>query len=173
MQIITGALCALLVLLGPAHGKIACATQAQRETAVKRLNASIDWFLSIVEEVPKGVARQFSNVDVRDEKAVRQAIAHPLWGAYRVRFKAASLKDTLVFDEVRDSRELRVKRAISALTQSVYLVSELSDYADANLGGRIVDIEKWNFNSTVLPGLLEDFALCLVDDLVAGGANLR
>jgi hypothetical protein len=161
------------VLLGPAHGKIACATQAQRETAVQRLNESIDWFLSIVEEVPEGAARQFRDVDVRNEKAVRQAIAHPLWGAYRVRYKAASLKDTLVFDRGRDSRELRLKRAISALTQSVYLVSELSDYADADLGRRIVDIEKWNFNYTVLPGLLEELALCLVDDLVSGGATLR
>ena len=150
MQIMTGTLCVLFVLLGPAQGKMACATQAQRETAVQRLNESIDWFLSIVEEVPEGVSRQFRDVDVRDEKAVRQAIAHSLWGAYRVRFKAAS-----------------------ALTQSVYLVSELSDYADANLGGRIVDIGKWNFNYTVLPGLLEEFALCLVDDLVAGGANRR
>jgi hypothetical protein len=166
-------LCALVVLLGPAQGKMACATQAQRETAVQRLNESIDWFLSIVEEVPEGVARRFRGVDVRDEKAVRQAIAHPLWGAYRVRFTAVNLKTTLVLDKIRDSRELRLKRAISALTQSVYLVRELSDYADANLGGRIVDIESWNFNSTVLPGLLEEFALCLVDDLASGGANPR
>jgi hypothetical protein len=173
MQIMIGSLCALIALLGPAQGKMACATQPQRETAVQRLNENIDWFLSVVEEVPEGVARRFRDVDVRDEKAVRQAITHPLWGAYRVRYKAVNLKSTLVPDKVRDSRELRVKKAISALTQSVYLVSELSDYADANLGGRIVDIEKWNFNSTVLPGLLEDFAFCLVDDLVAGGANLR
>jgi hypothetical protein len=173
MQTVIGILFALLVLLGPAQGRIACGTQAQRETEVQRLNQSINWFLSLVEEVPEGVARQFREVDVRDEKAVRQAIAHPLWGAYRVRYKVANLKSSLVHDKFRDNRELRVKRAISALTQSVYLVTELSDYGDANPGGRIVDLSQWTFNYTVLPGLLEEFALCLVDDLVSAGANPR
>jgi hypothetical protein len=173
MQIISGALCALFVLLGSAHGKIACATPEQRATAAQRVHESIDWFLSIVEDVPEGVARQFRGVDIRDEQAVRRAIAHPLWAAYRVRFAAANLKTTLVFDKDRDNRQARVKRAISALTQSVYLVGELSDYADANLGGRIADIARWTHNYTVMPGLLEELALCLVDDLASGGASPR
>ena len=44
------------------------------------------------------------------------------------------------------------------------LVDELSEYANKNPGRRIVDVQKWTINYTILASQLERFALCLVDN---------
>jgi hypothetical protein len=65
-QTVLGACCAMFVLLGPAQAQLACATEAQRKIEIEKLNESVDWFLSIVEEVPESIARQFSGSARRD-----------------------------------------------------------------------------------------------------------
>ena len=54
--------------------------------------------------------------------------------------------------------------AIMALGSGVSLVDELSEYANKNPGRRIVDVQKWTINYTILASQLERFALCLVDN---------
>ena len=105
------------MLLVPAHARGAeCATEAQRKIEIERLNESVDWFLSIVEEVPEGVTRQFKAVKPGDE-AFRRAIRHPLWSAHKVRETGADVKRALrpwIYDTPKD----RCKAAIVALQQS-------------------------------------------------------
>jgi hypothetical protein len=127
------------------------------------LTSEVDWFLSIVEEVPAGVAQQFRAVDVSDRRAFRNAISHPLWSANKIRRKAADIKDSLTLTLIQTS-DWRIKRAIMALGYSASLLGELSEYADKNPGQRIVDVQQWAYNYTVLVAQLEQFALCLVDN---------
>ena len=55
LRAVVSACCGMFVLLVPAHARGAeCATEAQRKIEIERLNESVDWFLSIVEEVPRG-----------------------------------------------------------------------------------------------------------------------
>jgi hypothetical protein len=59
---VVSACCGIIfVWLVPAQafGAVECATEAQRKIEIEKLNESVDWFLSIVEEVPEGIARQF------------------------------------------------------------------------------------------------------------------
>ena len=51
-----------------------------------------------------------------------------------------------------------------ALESGASLINELSQYADNNPGRRIVDIQQWAYNYTVLVGQLQALALCLVDN---------
>lgn len=122
----------------------------------------IDWFLSIVEEVPAVAAQQFDAVRITDERAFRNAISHPLWQANKIRNQAADIKRTLALT-LTQTPDWRIKRAIMALGSSAYLVEELSEYADKNPGRRIVDVQRWSYNYTVMIGRLQAFALCLVD----------
>jgi hypothetical protein len=83
-----------LALNGTTHAQ-ECTTPTQREASVRKLYQEIDGFLSIVEEVPEGVARQFREVDTRNERAFRTAISHPLWQAHNVRDAADKIKKSL------------------------------------------------------------------------------
>ena len=50
----------MFVLLGPAQAfGVECATEAQQKIGIEKLNESVDWFLSTVEEVPEDIAQQF------------------------------------------------------------------------------------------------------------------
>ena len=66
---VVGACCGLiLALLAPAQAfAVACATESQRKIEIERLNSSVNWFLSVVEEVPEGVARQFRDAAIPRE----------------------------------------------------------------------------------------------------------
>jgi hypothetical protein len=148
--------------LSSASHAMECANASQRKASVDELTRDIDWFLSIVEEVPAGVAQQFEAVKITDERAFRNAISHPLWRANKIRNEAADIKRTLAL--TLTTPDWRIKRAIMALGSSASLVEELSEYADKNPGRRIVDVQQWSYNYTVLVGQLQAFALCLVDN---------
>ena len=162
-----GTCCALLTLLGSAQA-VTCATEAQRKLEVEKLYESIDWFLSIVEEVPEGVARQFRGLDLSDERATRQAFAHPLWTAHTIREGGATIKRALG-PQRPDTPENRLKWAITALGKSASFAVNLSDYADRNPGRRIVDLSDWSFRYFTLPHQISMYADCLVDALVSSG----
>jgi hypothetical protein len=142
---------------------VECASESQRKASVGQLTSDIDWFLSIVEEVPAGVAQQFKAVKITDQRAFRNAISHPLWGANKIRNEASNIKGSLAFT-LTQTPDWRIKRAIEALGSGGSLINELSQYADNNPGRRIVDIQQWSYNYTVLAAQLEAFALCLVDN---------
>lgn len=142
-----------------------CKDRVQREASVTQLTSDIDWFLSIVEDVPAGVAQQFRAVDITDRRAFQTAISHPLWQASVIRDRAADIKDSLALI-LSQTSDWRIKRAIMALGYSVSLTEELSAYADRNPGRRIVDTQKWAFNSRIIPLQLQRFAICLVDNRV-------
>jgi hypothetical protein len=102
LRAVISACCGIFFLLASAQARgMECATEAQRKVEIEELDASIDWFLSIVEEVPEGIARQFRAAAQRDEKfrrdekAFSQAIAHPLWAAHRIREEGADIKREL------------------------------------------------------------------------------
>jgi hypothetical protein len=159
------ALLTLAMMTGAASAQLMmeCATASQRKASVDELTRDIDWFLSIVEEVPAGVAQQFDAVKITDERAFRNAISHPLWQANKIRNEAADIKRSLALT-LTQTPDSPIKRAIMALGSSVSLVEELSAYADKNPGRRIVDLQRWSYNYTVLVGQLQAFALCLVDN---------
>ena len=51
LRVVISACCATFVLLGPAQAfGVECATEAQRKIEIEKLNESVDWFLSTVEE---------------------------------------------------------------------------------------------------------------------------
>ena len=163
--------CALLMLLELAHAErrpsweAACATEAERKLEVEKLDERIDWFLSIVEEVPEGIARQFRAVNTINQKAFRQAIAHPLWSAHQIRERGAKIKR-----ELRpriDDREARLQGAIEALEKSASFSVELSDYANQDQGRRILDKSDWASRYTTLPWEIALYVRCLVADLVS------
>jgi hypothetical protein len=140
-----------------------CANASQRKASVGQLTSDIDWFLSIVEEVPAGVSQQFRAVDITDKRAFRNAVSHPLWQANNIRNKAADIKDSLAIT-LTQTPDWRIKRAIMALGSGASLADELSEYADKNPGRRIVDVTQFAYNYTVLVTQLQRFALCLVDN---------
>jgi hypothetical protein len=91
----------IFVLLAPAQAfSVECATEAQRKIEIEKLNESVDWFLSAVEEVPEDIAQQFRaavsgravTVHGPDMKAFRQAIAHPLWATHMLKESGAIIK---------------------------------------------------------------------------------
>ena len=135
----------------------------QRKASVDELTRGVDWFLSIVEEVPAGVAQQFRTVDITDERAFRNALSHPLWQANKIRDKALDIGDSLALT-LTQTPDWRIKRAIIALGTGASLVDELGEYANKNPGRRIVDVRQWAYNYTVLVYQLQRFALCLVDN---------
>jgi hypothetical protein len=149
-----------LTLSSASHAMMDCANAWQRKASVDQLTRDVDWFLSIVEDVPAGVAQQFLAVDITDERAFRNAISHPLWQANKIR---NDIKDSLAITLVQ-TPEWRIKRAIMALGSGAFLIDELNDYGDKNPGRRIVDVQQWAYNYTVLVGQLQRFALCLVDN---------
>jgi hypothetical protein len=155
--------CCGIVLLAPAQAcGTECATEAQRKIEIERLNESVDWFLSIVEEVSEGVAGQFKAVKPSDE-AFRRAIRHPLWSAHKVREAGADVKRALrprIYDTPKD----RLQAAIVALQQSASFSVALNNYLDQDRG-RIIDAQNWSFRYTVLPADFAMYALCLVGDL--------
>jgi hypothetical protein len=162
---VVSACCGIIfVWLVPAQafGAVECATEAQRKIEIEKLNESVDWFLSIVEEVPEGIARQFRDVAVnwqRDDKALSQAIAHPLWEAHQIRVAGAGIKNEL---RPRTSTpEANLVGAIRALRDSASFSVQLSDYADRNSGRRIVDVRDWMRRYTLLPTDLARYAECL------------
>jgi hypothetical protein len=55
LRAVISACCGVFVLLAPAQARgVECATEPQRKIEIEKLNESVDWFLSIVEEVPEG-----------------------------------------------------------------------------------------------------------------------
>ena len=109
-----------------------CATEAQRKVEIEKLNKSVDWFLSIVEEVPEGVAQQFraavtgraADVNGPDMNAFRQAIAHPLWATHMMREAGADIKHELR-PQTPDTPATQLHRAISALERSAPFIHQL------------------------------------------------
>ncbi|MGA8991026.1 MAG: hypothetical protein WB500_11725 [Rhodoplanes sp.] len=162
-----GACCAILTLVGPAQA-VTCATEAQRKLEVEKLYERIDWFLSIVEEVPEGIAAQFRRLDLKDERATRQAFAHPLWAAHTIREGGATIKRALG-PQRPDTPESRLKGAIIALRASASFAVNLSDYANRNPGRRIIDLSDWSFRYFAMPYQISMYADCLVDALVSSG----
>jgi hypothetical protein len=159
----------MFVLLGPAQAQPACATEAQRKIEIEKLNESVDWFLSIVEEVPEGIARQFRAARPDEKAAFRRAMAHPLWRAHKIREAGTDIKRALR-PWMHDTPEDRLRAAIVALQQSASFSVALSDYVDHDRG-RIINVQDWAFRYTVLPADLETYAHCLVADLVSSGAG--
>ena len=175
---VVSACCGIFVLLAPAQAfAVACATEPQRKIEIERLNSSVNWFLSIVEEVPEGVARQFRDavtgravaVNGPDMDAFRQAIAHPLWATHMLREGGASIKHELR-PQTPDTPVAQLHRAILALERSATFIPQLKDYAAKDRGRRITNVNDWTRRSIDLPGNLADYAQCLVD-LVSSGAG--
>jgi hypothetical protein len=179
MRALVSAYGMILVLLAPAQAfGVECATEPQRKIEIERLNSSVNWFLSIVEEVPEGVARQFRDavtgraaaVNGPDMNAFRQAIAHPLWATHMIKETGADIERELR-PQTPDTPVAQLHRAISALEKSALFILQLSDYAAQNRGRRIIDGRDWTRRSIDLPGDLAAYAQCLVDDLVSPGAG--
>jgi hypothetical protein len=148
-----------------------CDTAAERKLEIEKLDESVDWFLSIVEEVPEGIARQFRDAAVdwrRDEKALNQAIAHPLWAAHVIREAGADIKRTL--RPTHDTPVAHLKAAISALGQSASFRGYLSDYEarDRGRGRRIINVDDWIRRYHLLSFDLQGYARCLVDPVSLG-----
>jgi hypothetical protein len=172
LRTVFGACCAMLpLLLGSAQAEIAmaCATEEQRKLELGKLDKAIDWFLSIVEEVPEGIARQFRDIDFSDERTARRAIAHPLWRAHEIREGGAEIKGKLrpSWPGGHTPQEVRLKGAITALKASASFSVALSDYAGNDRGRRIIDVSDWTFQRVFLPLSIARYANCLVDDLVS------
>jgi hypothetical protein len=177
---VVSACCGMIfLLLAPAQAfGVQCATEAQRKVETERLNKSVDWFLSIVEDVPESVARQFRDavtgraaaVNGPDMNAFRQAIAHPLWATHMIRETGAGIKREL-HPQTPETPVGQLQRAISALERSAPFILQLSDYTAQNRGRRIIDMRDWTRRSIDLPGDLAAYAQCLVDNLVPSGAN--
>jgi hypothetical protein len=176
---VVSACCGMIfVLLAPAQAFGAeCATEAQRKIEIETLNESVDWFLSIVEEVPEGIARQFraavtgraDTVNGPDMKAFSQAIAHPLWATHMIREIGADIKRELL-PQTPDTPVVQLHRAISALEKSAMFVLQLKDYQAKDRGRRITKVDDWTRRSIDLPADLANYAQCLVD-LVSPGAG--
>ena len=176
---VVSACCGIIfALLAPAQAFGAeCATEAQRKIEIETLNENVDWFLSIVEEVPEGVARQFKaavsgrvdDVNGPDMKAFRQAIAHPLWATHMIRESGADIKRELR-PQTPDTPVAQLHRAISALEKSAMFILQLSDYAAKDPGRRIINVNDWTRRSTDLVVDVADYAQCLVD-LIPSGAG--
>jgi hypothetical protein len=171
---VVSACCGIFVLLAPAQAfGVECATEVQRKIEIERLNDSVDWFLSIVEEVPEGIARQFralTDVKRRDEKALSQAIVHPLWAAHWVREAGADIKRELR-PRTPDTPEGNLHGTIWALKKSASFSVQLSDYAAQNRGRRIINEQEWTRRYSFLPLDLASYAQCLLTDLVSTGAG--
>jgi hypothetical protein len=167
----------MFVLLGPAQAfGVECATEAQRKIGIEKLNESVDWFLSTVEEVPEDIAQQFraavsgrAAANGPDMKAFRQAIAHPLWATHMLRESGAIIKHELR-PQTPDTPVAQLHRAISALERSAPFIHQLSDYAAKDRGRRITNVNDWTRRSIDLPGNFADYAQCLVD-LVSSGVG--
>jgi len=150
--VLIATVCLLLTLNGSAIASRECQTAAQREASVRKLSADVDWFLSIVEEVPEHIAQQFREVNRSDERALLNASAHPLWRAYNIRDTGAGIKSQLAYVP-RNDYKLGIKAAIVAVQLSASLAVELSNYVDHDYrrGKRIVDVQQWAYRYTVLP----------------------
>jgi hypothetical protein len=178
LRIVISACCAMFVLLGPAQAfGMECATEAQRKIGIEKLNESVDWFLTTVEEVPEDIAQQFraavsgraAAANRPDMKAFSQAIAHPLWATHILRESGVSVKRELR-PETPDTPVAQLHRAILALERSATFIPQLKDYAAKDRGRRITNVNDWTRRSIDLPGNLADYAQCLVD-LVSRGAG--
>ena len=178
LRVVISACCAMFVLLGPAQAfGVECATEAQRKIGIEKLNESVDWFLSTVEEVPEDIAQQFraavsgraAAANGPDMKAFSQAIAHPLWATHILRESGVSVKRELR-PETPDTPVAQLHRAILALERSATFIPQLKDYAAKDRGRRITNVNDWTRRSIDLPGNLADYAQCLVD-LVSTGAG--
>jgi hypothetical protein len=177
LRVVISACCAMFVLLGPAQAfGVECATEAQRKIGIEKLNESVDWFLSTVEEVPEDIAQQFraavsgrAAANGPDMKAFRQAIAHPLWATHMLRESGAIIKHELR-PQTPDTPVAQLHRAISALERSAPFIHQLSDYAAKDRGRRITNVNDWTRRSIDLPGNFADYAQCLVD-LVSSGVG--
>jgi hypothetical protein len=166
----------MFVLLGPAQAfAVECATEAQQKIGIEKLNQSVDWFLSTVEEVPEDIAQQFrasgrvAAANGPDMKAFSQAIAHPLWATHMIRESGASIKHELR-PQTPDTPVAQLHRAILALERSATFIPQLKDYAAKDRGRRITNVNDWTRRSIDLPGNLADYAQCLVV-LVSSGAG--
>jgi hypothetical protein len=168
----------IFVLLASAQAfGVECATEAQRKIEIEKLNESVDWFLSTVEEVPEDIAQQFKaavsgravTVNGPDMKAFRQAIAHPLWATHMLKESGAIIKHELR-PPTPDTPVAQLHKAISALERSAPFIHQLSDYAAKDRGRRLTNVNDWTRRSIDLPSNLADYAQCLVD-LVSSGAG--
>ena len=168
----------MFVLLGPAQAfGVECATEAQQKIGIEKLNESVDWFLSTVEEVPEDIAQQFraavsgkvAAANGPDMKAFSQAIAHPLWATHMLRESGARIKHELR-RQTPDTPVAQLHRAILALERSATFIPQLKDYAAKDRGRRITNVNDWTRRSIDLPGNLADYAQCLVD-VVSSGAG--
>jgi hypothetical protein len=115
--IMIAALVVTAISAAQARAQVSCATEAERKAEIERLNDEVDWSLRIVEEVPEGIAQQFRAVKADDDKVFRQAIAHPLWYANKVRQFGEDIKRSLR-PWMYDTPQNRAKSAIVALQQS-------------------------------------------------------
>jgi hypothetical protein len=177
---VVSACCGIIfVLLASAQAfGVECATEAQRKIEIETLNKSVDWFLSIVEDVPEGLARQFRDavsgraaaVNGPDMNAFRQTIAHPLWATHMIRETGTDIKRELR-PQTPDTPVVQLHRAIAALEKSASFILQLSDYVAQNRGRRIIDVHDWTRRYIDLPADLAAYAQCLVDDLVSSGAG--
>jgi hypothetical protein len=170
--------CGVLVLLAPAQAfSVECATEAQRKIEIEKLNESVDWFLSTVEEVPEDIAQQFraavsgraAAANGPDMNAFRQAIAHPLWATHMLKESGAIIKHELRL-QTPDTPVAQLRKAISALERSAPFIHQLSNYAAKDRGRRLTNVNDWTRRPIDLPGNLADYAQCLVD-LVSSGAG--
>ena len=175
---VVSACCGIFVLLAPAQAfGVECATEAQQKIGIEKLNQSVDWFLSTVEEVPEDIAQQFraavsgrvAAANGPDMKVFRQAIAHPLWATHMIRENGDSIKRELL-PQTPDTPVAQLHRAILALERSATFIPQLKDYAAKDRGRRITNVNDWTRRSIDLPGNFADYAQCLVD-LVSSGAG--
>ena len=179
LRAVIGACCGMtFVLLASAQAfGVECATEAQRKIEIEKLNESVDWFLSTVEEVPDDLAQQFRaavsgravTVNGPDMKAFREAIAHPLWATHMLKESGAIIKHELL-PLTPDTPVAQLHKAISALERSAPFIHQLSDYAAKDRGRRLTNVNDWTRRSIDLPSNLADYAQCLVD-LVSSGAG--
>ena len=179
LRAVISACCGMtFVLLASAQAfGVECATEAQRKIGIEKLNESVDWFLTTVEEVPEDIAQQFraavtgraAAVNGPDMKAFRQAVAHPLWATHILRESGVSVKRELR-PETPDTPVAQLHRAILALERSATFIPQLKDYAAKDRGRRITNVNDWTRRSIDLPSNLADYAQCLVE-LVSSGAG--
>jgi hypothetical protein len=177
LRAVINACCGIFVLLTAAQARgMECATEAQRKIEIEKLSESVDWFLSIVEEAPEGIARQFraaaqrDEKGRRDEKALNQATAHPLFAAHLIREEGADIKRELR-PRTPDTPEANLGGAIRALRDSASFSVKLSDYAAQDRGRRIIDVQDWTRRYFLLPLDLNRYAQCLLWELTLSGAG--
>jgi hypothetical protein len=139
---------------------IECATPEERSATVQKLNRKIDWFLSRL-EVPADIIKQLKQLE--DTGDLKSFFTHPWAFAHVSRLGAPGLKADLAALLTETHRETRLKKAISAFSDSFELAYLLTEHAKFNPDQRITDVGAWNGNAISLHDRFRRFAICLVD----------